>query len=234
MEEAKARFVEIGQAYETLNDDQRRAQYDNALRRSCGRGFSSNTPPQSYESYRDAFDETVAGLSETELAAALGVLSIVGSLVGSVVGSRLGNSAGGRILGTAGSLAGSMIASRMAGDAFLSLHQESVARVAYKKECQRCVEQGMPMPEPPPANKWRQALEKTMASVKAQVSQSTSATSSANDSEQQPWHEKMRNHVDNAHTRQAAAAASRTASLLWQRAMEEVQKVSSNGNSVHN
>lgn len=171
VEEAKARFVEIGQAYETLSDDQRRAQYDAAFRCTTRAPvFGSKVSSQSYESYRDAFDETVAGLSEEELAAALGALSIVGSLVGSMVGSRLGNTAGGRFLGTAGSLVGSVLASQMAGEAFASLHQESVARVAYKKECQRCVEEGMPMPEPPPTSKWQRAIEKTVASVKDQVS----------------------------------------------------------------
>ena len=174
VEEAKARFIEIGQAYETLSDDQRRAQYDAALR--CTTRGPAVSSSQSYESYRDAFDETVAGLSEAELAAALGALSIVGSLVGSLVGSRLGNSAGGRFLGTAGGLVGSALTSRMAGDAFISLHQESVARVAYKKECQRCVEQNMPMPEPPPTSKWQRAIEKTVASVKDQVSRSTAHT----------------------------------------------------------
>ncbi len=138
------------------------------MRSASGRTFSP--PTQTYESYRDVFDETVAGLSEEELAAALGVISIVGSLIGSVVGSRLGNSTGGRWLGAAGSLVGSALTSRMAGEAFVSLHQESIARVAYKRECQRCVDQGMPMPEPPPVSQWQRALEKTVASVKDQVS----------------------------------------------------------------
>ncbi|GAX24890.1 DnaJ homolog subfamily B member 9 [Fistulifera solaris] len=176
-EEAKAKFVEIGQAYETLSDDQRRGQYDAALRSARGRIFSP--PTQSYESYRDVFDETVAGLSEEELAAALGVISIVGSLIGSVVGSRLGNnSTGGRWLSTAGSLVGSALTSRMASEAFVSLHQESIARVAYRRECQRCVEQGMPMPEPPPVSKWQRALEKTVASVKDQVSRGSQTATS--------------------------------------------------------
>jgi DnaJ-class molecular chaperone len=173
------KFVEIGQAYETLRDDQRRAQYDGALRSARGQVFSSNAPTQSYESYRDAFDETVAGLSEEELAAALGVISIVGSLIGSIVGSRLGNnSTGGRLLSTAGSLVGSALTSRMAGEAFVSLHQESIARVAYRRECQRCVEQGMPMPEPPPVSKWQRALEKTVSSVKDQVSRGSQTATS--------------------------------------------------------
>ncbi len=176
--------MEIGQAYETLSDSQLRAQYNNTLRRSHGREFASDRPcegnfgskvsPESYENYRNTFDETVAGMSEDELAAALGVVSIVGSLVGSLIGSRLGNRAGGRTLATGFSLAGSMIASRMAGDAFLSIHQESIARVAYKKECQRCVEQGLPMPEPPPVKRWQLAVEKTVTAVKAKIDQTRS------------------------------------------------------------
>ena len=117
-EEAKATFVVIGQAYEVLSDTTERAQYDRALR-------SGSVPAQqqgqqqgqheSYETYHDAFDATVAGMSEVELAAAIGTVSAVASVVGGIVGSRLGSKAGGGFLGTAGSLVGSMVASQMAG-----------------------------------------------------------------------------------------------------------------------
>lgn len=167
MEEATARYVEIGRAYQTLNDDKRRAQYDAALRGSRGHDFGSNVAPKTYESYRDAFDEAVTGLSEADLTTTLGVIVIAGGLAGCVVGSRLGDSRiAGRLLG---SLVGCVLASRMAGVAFVSLYQESIARVAYKNECQRCVEQNLPMPESSPTGKWRQVLKKAATTVKEHI-----------------------------------------------------------------
>jgi curved DNA-binding protein CbpA len=182
-DEAKAMFVKIGQAYDTLSDPSLRSQYDRSLRygRRQQRPSSSNnsntqrqqqqqqnshhqhqqqqweefnfTPPpaQSYDNYRDAFDATMAGMSEAELRACLGSAALFGSVVGSIVGRRLlgGRNGGGSFLGSVGSIAGSVMASHMAQDSVLALHEESRERVMWKQACQRALERGEPMPEPP-------------------------------------------------------------------------------------
>jgi DnaJ-class molecular chaperone len=162
-EEAKAKFVEIGAAYATLSDPHKRAMYDRDLRHG-GPGIptynhnNSSTSSAhadaaaSYDSYRDAFDATVAGMSEAELAATVGIAAMVGGLVGSIVGNRMtkGSSSGAsRLLAKAGGLAGSKIASEMAVNAVHNLHQQSVQRLQYKEECRRAVEQGKSMPTRP-------------------------------------------------------------------------------------
>jgi DnaJ-class molecular chaperone len=203
VEAAKAKFVVIGQAYETLKDPEARAVYDRELR-SGGAGFSSssngnsnnsvpNTTPfdfdsQAYDNYRDAFDSTVAGMSEADLAAAVGAAAVVGSLVGSLIGSRMlsggggGNrgaaasgkrSAGSGILSAAGSLMGSMVAKEMATSSVRALHQQSVQRLAYKEECRRAVERGDPIPDPPSSSKWDQVLQKTVETVKGVMQAAT-------------------------------------------------------------
>jgi curved DNA-binding protein CbpA len=191
VEAAKAKFVQIGQAYETLSDPQERIIYDRALR--SGRP-SSSTPSHGeatshqrggvddhdqdtntdahYENYRDAFDATVSGMSEAELGAAIGTASAVASIVGSMVGSHMlggGNRSrggGGGILGAAGSVVGSMVASEMAASSVRALHQQSVQRLAYKEECRRCVERGEPIPDPPPSGKAEEMVQKAVDAFK--------------------------------------------------------------------
>jgi curved DNA-binding protein CbpA len=144
---AKARFVEIGAAYETLSDPVKRHQYDQKLlfgwqssspstnnaSGGCSgpdeRNFSS-VSEQSYDNYRDIFDATVAGMSEEELAAVIGTVATVAGIMGSIIGSRVLN--GGRSRGarcSAGaveggsnilSLAGSMIGSVVAKEVAVS------------------------------------------------------------------------------------------------------------------
>ena len=77
-EEAKAKFILIGQAYETLGDPIKRAQYD----RECQGGTFTFKRPQrqtnngddddvqaerDFKNFMNMFDETVAGMSEAEL-----------------------------------------------------------------------------------------------------------------------------------------------------------------------
>ncbi|GAX24061.1 hypothetical protein FisN_9Hu311 [Fistulifera solaris] len=161
-------FLEIGRAYHTLGNEQRRAKYDATFKACLEKDDGTETPAKPYETYRDAFDEIVASLSEDAFATTLGVFLLTGGIVGCIAGNRLGNSkTAGRILG---SLFGFFFTSEMTGRAFIRFHRETVARVVYKKECQHCVEQSLPMPEPPPPNKLLQSLHECMISFKEQVS----------------------------------------------------------------
>jgi curved DNA-binding protein CbpA len=213
IEGAKARFVEIGQAYETLSDSVQRSQYDRDLRngrfsssRSSagtsrggggggGGGDSSSynndndntSAPRpaadSYDNYRDFFDSTVAGMSEAELAACMGTVAVIGSIVGSVVGSKLAGGKG--IMGTMGSMAGSMLASQLAQESVMALQESSRQRIEYKEECQRAVERGQPMPEKP-RNQWEEKLKESWSSVKKQTQQA------GNDGQQQQQQQQSR------------------------------------------
>jgi curved DNA-binding protein CbpA len=184
VEGAKARFVEIGQAYATLSDSALRSQYDKELKsgqfRSSGSGDGNygnsassssyrqnpNENADSYDNYRDFFDSTVSGMSEAELAACMGTVAVIASVVGSMVGSKL---AGGRgIMGTMGSLAGSMVASQLAQESVVAIQQSSRLRLEYKEDCQRAVERGQPIPEKP-RNKWEEKLKESWSSAKNQV-----------------------------------------------------------------
>jgi curved DNA-binding protein CbpA len=179
VDEAKAMFIEIGQAYETLSDPTLRAKYDREL---SGGVFSSNnrsqqTQQRAYDSYREAFDANVAGMSEAEVRAAMGVAAMVGSVLGSMIGSRMGASngcnKGGSILSTVGSLAGSMMASQAASEAVLSLHQSSVERLANDDARRAAVGRGEEIPpqEVPLAQKWKEKVKETVEFVKAKHSQ---------------------------------------------------------------
>jgi curved DNA-binding protein CbpA len=263
-EAAKARFVEIGQAYQVLSDPTQRAPYDRALRSAAGAGagyYGNATSAsqqqqheaQAYESYRDAFDATVAGMSEAELAVAVGAISVVANIVGSIVGSRLagkaggGGGAGGSILSAAGSMVGSMVASKVSGDAVQALRQQSVERIAYKEDVRRAVERGDPMPAPPPKSKWEETIQRTMDSVKKQASSNNTHNTAASESQSQSqsqtrgeeaqsngtrtsWQEQFRHHVDSAQTKAATEAATRTADALWQKARQGVQNAANNLN----
>lgn len=169
-QEAKARFVEIGEAYETLSDPVRRQMYDKELRATGGRKSNlftkkphgNGSDDHVYENYADAFDATVAGMSEAELAAAMGTVSALAGIVGSVIGSRViggstrgqqhgrrSNTARTSILSSAGSMVGGIVASELASSSLRALHQDSINRLNYKEDCRRAVERGEPMPERP-------------------------------------------------------------------------------------
>lgn len=187
-EEAKARFMEIGAAYETLSDPAKRRLYDQELqggrRRSdafgaAGAGggdpWRAAFDSRDYDSYRDVFDATVAGMSEAELAAAVGTIAAVAGVVGSIVGSRLlsgrsgcnGQRGGGSsFMSAAGSMIGSMVASELAASSVRALHQESIQRISYQGECRRAVERGEPMPHPPTSSNWGKLVENTLKTVK--------------------------------------------------------------------
>jgi DnaJ domain len=191
---AKAKFVEIGAAYETLSDPVQRRQYDQELRSGrrtsfatsnnhgtgddAGSHFDNFAPfsEQRYDTYRDIFDATVAGMSEEELAAAVGTVAALAGFVGSMIGSRIMNnksrgarsangSGGSSVLSVAGSMIGSVVASEIAASGVRAIHQESLQRIAYKEECRRAVARGAPMPEPPRKTNLGDVLQRTFDSV---------------------------------------------------------------------
>jgi len=169
-EEAKTKFIEIGEANEILSDPARRRVYDQELRATGNRkpsGHNKNShggvsDAQAYGNYMDAFDATVSSMSEAELAATIGTVSALAGIVGSIVGSRaLGGADGGQqrgsrgsaarnsFLSSAGSVVGGLVASEIASSSVRALHQDSVKRLNYKEDCRRAVERGESIPEPP-------------------------------------------------------------------------------------
>ena len=207
VQEAQAKFVEIGRAYEVLSDVLLRKEYDQSLRGGYGRasggsrqgtggssggdgipfsaaqGFTDEFSAKDFENYRDFFDTTVAGMSEADLAAAVGTAAMIGSLLGSLVGSRLGSGAGSHgsrsaaggaasgVLATAGSMIGSMVASEMAASSVRALHKSSIQRIEYKQACKIAAERGEPMPQAPPESHWDGLLRQTVDTVKKAVQQ---------------------------------------------------------------
>merc|ERR1712183_591506 len=53
------------------------------------------------------------------------------------------------LISSAGTMVGGLVASELASSSVRALHQDSVNRIRYKKECQRALERGQPMPPPP-------------------------------------------------------------------------------------
>lgn len=198
-EEAQQQFVKIGEAYEVLSDPAQRAAYDRDLANgftfggnqqhptsgstnsssyehgSAHTGQTYTRPTKSYESYREAFDDHVAHMSEDELRAAMGTAAVIGSILGSIVGSRLahkfaGNNAVAKtVIQTAGSLFGSTVGSEAGVGLVLNVHQQSRDRISYEERKRVAMERGEPLPEPPKKG-WsdlRESLSKTVKNVQS-------------------------------------------------------------------
>lgn len=189
---AKEKFVQIGQAYDVLSNENKRRAYDRDL--SSGRYDSSNTStssnyhdqgahyststshytythqselPKDYESYRQAFDDRMSNLSQDELNTLKSIASVVGSVIGTVYASKMsskltGNSIIGRALGDT---AGSVIGS-MAGETFVdTVHSQSLERKRYEDRKRVAMERGETIPERPSGGGWgdlKSTLEKTV------------------------------------------------------------------------
>uniref|UniRef100_A0A7S2N5R4 J domain-containing protein n=1 Tax=Helicotheca tamesis TaxID=374047 RepID=A0A7S2N5R4_9STRA len=179
VEEAKARFVSIGEAYHVLKDPQQRAAYDRELASGTWRKRRKEGQQQSYSSYQEAFDAHMAGMSEEELNAAMGVAAVVGSLVGSVIGSRLGKGSGkaSGFLSSVGSLAGSIAGSQAASSLVGSMHQQSLERVTYEERRKAAVDRGEPIPERPKSG-WGD-LKKSFDTVRESVAKEPGAVNAA-------------------------------------------------------
>jgi hypothetical protein len=182
-EAAKEQFVKIGEAYEVISDPTSRSAYDRDLASGGsggGAGFTSTyqrPSPQSYETYREAFDDRVGRMSEEELRAAMGAAAVIGGLVGSLVGSGLarkvaGNSAVGRaIFETAGTLIGSTVGSEASVNLLQNVHTQSRDRITYEERKRVAMERGGPIPDKPKEG-WgdlKDTVNKTMNTVKSQM-----------------------------------------------------------------
>jgi len=203
--EAKEKFIEIGEAYAILSDPAKRRLYDQELRTSGGKKpsvFGKNfhgaaSDAQAYDKYMDVFDATVTGMSEAELAAAIGTISTLAGIVGSIVGSRvLGGDTSGRqrghgsrapkgsFLSSAGSLVGGLVASEIASSSVRALHNDSINRLNYKEECRRAVERGESVPEPPKTSfigsKIGDAIKSTINTITTDDSNSTDSFKNSN------------------------------------------------------
>lgn len=152
-----------------FNNNKTNTNNNNNNNNSNGGGGWEEDHDQAYETYMDAFDSTVAGMSEAELGVMIGTISALAGIVGSLVGSRvLGGgadasqgrgrvsasasattSAKSRFLGSAGSVVGGMVASKAASSSVRALHQDSIQRLSYKEDCRRALERGDPVPDPP-------------------------------------------------------------------------------------
>lgn len=131
--EAKAKFIEIGRAYETLSDPEKRAMYDERLKSGGFRSYMPNfTPPGSFQKYSDAYDET----RNERYRAAVGVAATVGSVVGWAVGRRIGGGCGtikGALGGIAGGIVGSSLGTEVAVTSTKALQQNSVEKIESKE-----------------------------------------------------------------------------------------------------
>jgi curved DNA-binding protein CbpA len=159
---AQAAFVRIGQAYQVLSDPTQRALYDATYRASSRKKYSSThesnggtaAPPsaaphhsdfagfgggspqqqqqQQYETYRDAFDATMASLSEEELQEVLGAAALFSSVIGSLLGSRFMGKTAHPVLQSLGAAVGAAVA-RQATTSFLEKsHQQAKERAALQ------------------------------------------------------------------------------------------------------
>lgn len=157
---AQAQFVQIGQAYQVLSDPVQRRKYD------ANDAFQESNP-QSYASYREAFDATMAGMSDDELRQVLGVASLVGSVVGSILGSRLAKE--NAILRGVGSVVGSMLVSEAATSMVQNVHHQSRERAALDQERRERVARGETVPPREafnPQQAWKDLVKNTTDTMK--------------------------------------------------------------------
>ena len=166
IEQAKEQFILVGQAYDVLSDVDKRRDYDRELARgvgggglgsvfSSGAGSSSSNTEATYQSYRQAFDERMANLSDDDLNSLKNVASAIGSIVGSIYGSKLGSKLGGNssvgraLFQTAGSLVGSMVGSNTGVGLVDTVHNQSLDRITYEEKKRVAQARGETIPEPP-------------------------------------------------------------------------------------
>ncbi|KAL3796862.1 hypothetical protein HJC23_008815 [Cyclotella cryptica] len=149
---AKAKFIEIGEAYNILKDPVSRASYDREL--AAGRGrerrrqrnnhcTTEAKKEKQFESFMEMFDSTVAGMSQEELHMAVGAAAVVGSVIGSILSSRA--TKGNSFLASAVSTVGSAMASQAAATLVKTLHEDSTQRVLQREERAAAIARGEPV-----------------------------------------------------------------------------------------
>ena len=151
---SKAKFIEIGEAYNVLKDPVSRASYDRELAagrcrertRQCNNNYSSGAKEKEFENFMDMFDSTVAGMSQEELNMAMGAASVVGGVIGSILASRAAK--GNSFLASAASMLGSAMASQAAATLVKTVHEDSTQRVIEKEERAAAIARGEPVSQP--------------------------------------------------------------------------------------
>ena len=177
---AKAKFIEIGEAYNVLRDPASRASYDRELAAGKWRerrrhrtpnstntnGAQTNTTDaqteQEFKNFMDMFDSTVAGMSPEELNAAMGAAAIVGSVIGSLLGARAAKNS---FVSSAASLVGSAMASRAAASLVQTVHEDSTKRMVEKEERESRIARGEKVEEPSPSEGRERLMKDALGAV---------------------------------------------------------------------
>lgn len=176
-EEAKAEFVEVGQAYSVLGDPEKRAAYDRELAtgkftfrpqrpktngEAAGKDTSSqqnnaSTQQPKYNHQAGADEDTFqrfADLFDETVAGMseeeLSMAMGVAAAVGSIIGSIAGSRAskgGNSALSAIGSAIGSAMASQAASTLVKTVHEDSKQRALEKREREAAIARGETVPE---------------------------------------------------------------------------------------
>ena len=158
--DAKAKFIEIGEAYNVLKDPATRASYDRELaagryrerrrRRNTTTNTNSTTADaeteKEFQNFMDMFDSTVAGMSPEDVNMAMGAAAVVGSVIGSILGARAGK--GNSFLASAASMVGSAMASQAAATLVKTVHEDSTQRALEKEDRDAAIARGENVPQP--------------------------------------------------------------------------------------
>jgi DnaJ-class molecular chaperone len=116
---------------------------------------ASNGGNNAYETYRQAFDTTMAGMSDDELRDAMTAASMIGGVLGSMLGSRLlgngGNSghhsnAHSSMARNIGSVIGGLVASQAASALVETAHTQAKERVMLDQDRRERVARGEEVP----------------------------------------------------------------------------------------